>query len=146
MRAYEIHTFRNGRWKIDSVFDDKELALFEAHRMDGSGRFSGVRVVEEAFDENDNKTSARTIFRGSKATQANQKGANATSRSQSRQDAEIERRRKAARDAERRRIQQRKAKKKRDETNPYRLATILLLLALFGLGALYTLEHLRNTL
>ncbi len=144
MRAYEIHTFRNGRWKIDSVFDDKELALFEAHRMDGSGRFSGVRVVEEAFDENDNKTSARTIFRGSKATQANQKDANTKSRS--RQDAEIERRRKAARDAERRRIQQRKAKKKRDETNPYRLATILLLLALFGLGALYTLEHLRNTL
>ena len=70
MRAYEIHTFQNGRWKIDSIFDDKELAMFEAHRMDGSGRFSGVRVVEEAFDARNNKTSARTIFRGSKAATA----------------------------------------------------------------------------
>ena len=96
------------------------------------------------FDERNNKTSARTIFRGSKADQANQRDAN--TKTQSRKDAEIERRRKAARDAERRRIQQRKAKKKRDESNPYRLATILLLLVLFGLGALYALEHLRNVL
>ncbi len=73
MKAFEIHTFINGRWKIDSVFDDKELALFEAQRMDKSSRYSGVRVVEEAFDERSNKTSTRTIFRGTKATQANEK-------------------------------------------------------------------------
>lgn len=142
MRAYEIHTFQNGRWKIDSVFDDKELALFEAQRMEGSGRFSGVRVVEEAFDENDQKTSARTIFRGSKATQANQNDHRTAVRS--RQEAEIERRRKAARDAERRRTQARKAKEKRDQSNPYRLISIFLLLLLLGLGALYALEHLRG--
>lgn len=146
MRAYEIHTFQNGRWKIDSVFDDKELALFEAQRMEGSGRFSGVRVVEEAFDENNQKTSARTIFRGSKATKANQNERRAGAPTQSRQEAEIERRRKAARDAERRRIQARKAKKKRDQSNPYRLISILLLLMLLGLGALYALEHLRTVL
>ncbi len=91
MRAFEIHTYQNGRWKIDSVFDDKELALFEAKRMEDSARFSGVRVVEEAFDENNNKTSARTIYRGSKADQSNQKDLKANT--QARQEVEIERRR-----------------------------------------------------
>ena len=140
MRAYEIHTFQNGRWKIDSIFDDKELALFEAQRMDGSGRFSGVRVVEEAFDDNNTKTSARTIFRGTKASHSNDKALKAKSRA--RQEAAIERRHKATRDAERNRARKRKTKK--DEANPYRLISILLLLVILGLGALYTLEHLRK--
>ncbi len=138
MRAYEIHTFQSGRWKIDSVFDDKELALFEAHRMDDSGRYSGVRVIEEAFNNRDRKMKARTIFRGTKVTQANENDL------QARQEAEIDRRRKSARDAERRRVQQREAKK--NAANPYRLISILLLLITLGLGALYALERLRNTL
>ncbi len=138
MRAYEIHTFQSGRWKIDSVFDDKELALFEAQRMDGSGRYSGVRVVEEAFNDRDRKIRARTIFRGTKVTQANENDLMA------RQEAEIEHRRKFARDAERRRVQLRKAKK--NAADPYRLISILLLLVALGLGALYALERLRQTL
>jgi hypothetical protein len=64
MKAFEIHTFRSGNWKIDSVFDDRELAMFEAQRMDSSNRFPGVRVVEEIFDEAQATTSTRTIFRG----------------------------------------------------------------------------------
>ncbi len=138
MRAYEIHTFQSGRWKIDSVFDDKELALFEAQRMDGSGRYSGVRVVEEAFTDRDRKMRSRTIFRGTKVTKANENDL------QARQDAEIERRRKSARDAERRRARQREAKKK--AFDPYRLISILLLLVSLGLGALYALERFRHTL
>ena len=138
MRAYEIHTFQSGRWKIDSVFDDKELALFEANRMDESGRYSGMRVVEEAFREKNRKSRARTIFRGTKVTKANENDLNAP------QDAETERRRKAARDAERRRVQLREAKK--NAANPYRLISILLLLISLGLGALYALERLRQTL
>ena len=47
LKAFEIHTFRGGKWKIDSVFDDRDLALFEATRMDESGRHAGVRVIEE---------------------------------------------------------------------------------------------------
>ena len=156
MRTYEIHTLRNGRWKIDSVFDDKELALFEAQRMDGSGRYPGVRVIEEAFDEQDTNFSARTIFRGTKASQTNKK-ASRTSRkasqtnnkdrkakTQARQEAEMDRRRKSARDAERCRVQLREARK--NAANPYRLISILLLLVALGLGALYALERLRNTL
>ncbi len=138
MRAFEIHTFQSGRWKIDSVFDDKDLALFEANRMDESGRYSGVRVVEEAFNDRDRKIRSRTIFRGTKVTKANENDLKA------RQDAEIDRRRKSARDAERRRARLREEKKK--AVNPYRLISILLLLISLGLGALYALERLRNSL
>jgi len=143
MKAFEIHTFQSGRWKIDSIFDDKDLALFEAKRMDGSGRYSGVRVVEEAFDEGNKKTSARTIYRGTKAAKSNKEDVRA--KLEMRQEAVLQRRRKATREAERRRAQQSKAKKKK-ETNPYRLISILLLLALIGLGALYALERLRDIL
>lgn len=67
MRAFEIHTFQEGRWKIDSVFDDRELALFEARRVDEGTRYSGVRVIEEVYDETSDLTTTRTIFRGGNA-------------------------------------------------------------------------------
>ena len=70
MKAFEIHTFRGGKWKIDSVFDDRDLAMFEAKRMDSSNRFPGVRVVEEIFDESQSTTTTRTIFRGSSGADA----------------------------------------------------------------------------
>lgn len=66
MRAFEIQTFQAGKWKIDSIFDDRELAVFEAHRMDDSRRHAGIRVVEEVFDENTQKSTTKTIFRCSK--------------------------------------------------------------------------------
>lgn len=71
MKAFEIHTYQGGKWKIDSVFDDRDLALFEAQRMDGSGRYSGVRVIEELFVEHTQETKTRTIYRGSKVEAAN---------------------------------------------------------------------------
>jgi len=67
MRAFEIHTFHDGKWKIDSVFDDRELALFEARRVDEGTRYSGVRVIEEVYDETSDLTTTRTIFRGGNA-------------------------------------------------------------------------------
>lgn len=67
MKAYEIQTFQDGKWKIDSVFDDRELALFEARRVDEGNRYAGVRVVEEVYDEASDLTTTRTIFRGSRA-------------------------------------------------------------------------------
>lgn len=64
MRAFEIHTYQDGKWRIDSVFDDRELALFEARRVDEGSRYSGVRVIEENYDESSDLTTTRTIFRG----------------------------------------------------------------------------------
>jgi hypothetical protein len=74
MRAFEIHTFQGGKWKIDSVFDDRQLAMFEAKRMDGSNRYAGVRVVEEIFDESSKRAITKTIFRGGRANAVLERG------------------------------------------------------------------------
>lgn len=65
MKAFEIHTFHDGRWKIDSVFDDAELAVLEARRLNDGKHQLGVRVVEEEFDEHSRRTMVRTIFHSS---------------------------------------------------------------------------------
>tara|TARA_R110000787_G_scaffold36145_37_gene92536 strand:- start:3482 stop:3907 length:426 start_codon:yes stop_codon:yes gene_type:complete len=67
MKAFEIQTYQDGKWRINSIFDDRELALFEARRVDESSRYSAVRVIEELFDETSSKTSTKTIFRGGRA-------------------------------------------------------------------------------
>jgi ferric-dicitrate binding protein FerR (iron transport regulator) len=69
--SYEIHTYRNGQWKIDSVYDDREIALYEAQRLQGLGRAAGIRVVEERFNSDSGKINNRTIFRAAKADEAN---------------------------------------------------------------------------
>ena len=65
MKAFEIHTFHSGRWKIDSVFDDRELAVLEARRINAGNGQLGVRVVEEEFDEQSRRTMMRTVFHSS---------------------------------------------------------------------------------
>ena len=69
MQAFEIHTFKDGQWKIDSVFDDRELALHEARKVEEGGRYSSLRVIEENYDEVSDLTTTRTIFRGGTAKQ-----------------------------------------------------------------------------
>ncbi|HEX9837057.1 MAG TPA: hypothetical protein VGB90_09395 [Alphaproteobacteria bacterium] len=75
LRAYELQILQAGKWMIDSVFDDRGLALFEAERVEAGGRHAGVRVVEETFDQATQMTRARTIFR--KVRQAPQPSAEA---------------------------------------------------------------------
>jgi cobalamin biosynthesis Mg chelatase CobN len=140
MRAFEIHTFQQGRWKIDSVFDDKDLAVFEAKRMDTSGRYSGVRVVEEVFDENHSKTNTRTIYRGSKATQAND--AELRKQADTRRNAERDRRARTAKKAEMRRAQQRRDRQRKSD--PVRLIGIFSTLVLLALLAMFGLQYLQQ--
>jgi hypothetical protein len=70
--SYEVQIFRDKRWRIDSMFDDKSLALYEARRMNDSGRYVCVRVVEEYFDEITGQTKLWTIYRGGRIEQAHQ--------------------------------------------------------------------------
>lgn len=71
VRSFELQTFREGKWKIDSVFDDRTYAIDEAKRLDASTRYSGVRVVEENYDEATNGVTSRTLFRGGAAKSDN---------------------------------------------------------------------------
>ena len=63
MKSYELHTLKDGKWKIDSVFDDQETALQEARRAQTANRYTTIRVIEEDYDQMSNQTATRTIFR-----------------------------------------------------------------------------------
>ncbi|MGE5537224.1 MAG: hypothetical protein ACM30I_01295 [Gemmatimonas sp.] len=71
MILFEIHLFRQGAWKVDSVFDDRDLAVYEAQRIEHTGRQSAVRVIEEIYDEITERTKTRTIWRSSKVDKEN---------------------------------------------------------------------------
>ncbi|NBP73506.1 MAG: hypothetical protein EBU57_10195 [Alphaproteobacteria bacterium] len=140
MKAFEIHTFQSGKWKIDSVFDDRDLALFEAQRMDESGRYTGIRVIEEIYVESTQETKTRTIFRGSKVEQANaeqlqkakQTRANAA-RAKKKPQGDVAQRKAAAK--------RRKVKKK---SNPVRLIVITLIIAIAAGGAMFGLQFAQG--
>jgi hypothetical protein len=53
---FELQIFRDGRWIISAVYDDRHAALSEAWRLDRAGRM--VRLKEE----NGNGSGARTLF------------------------------------------------------------------------------------
>jgi hypothetical protein len=62
-RSYEIQRFSSGRWMLDSVSDDKDVALSMAKSLMASGRAaSGVRVMSVQRNQN-GQFSQITIFR-----------------------------------------------------------------------------------
>jgi hypothetical protein len=124
MILYEIHAFRGGTWKVDSVFDDKDLAVYEAQRMEKGGRFSAVRVIQETYDEETQRTATRTVYRTTKVDSSN-----------------IE--------ASRRRAQPLTVaapppppRPKKAGISPVLLVLTLILIVLGGMGALYLLQLL----
>ena len=140
IKAFEIHTFQSGKWKIDSVFDDRDLALFEAQRMDESDQYTGIRVIEEIYVESTQETKTRTIFRGSKVEQANaeqlqkakQTRANAA-KAKKKPQGDVAQRKAAAK--------RRKVKKK---SNPVRLIVITLIIAIAAGGAMFGLQFAQG--
>lgn len=134
MRAFEIHTFQDGKWKIDSVFDDRELALFEARRVDEGTRYSGVRVIEEVYDETSDLTTTRTIFRGGNADrQERARKAEAANKATFNQ--------RAATDEPIRR----KRRKRKEKSTNYLVPILILAVLLFaGLSAMLGLQQISQ--
>jgi len=62
MSAYELQVYQNGGWQFDSYFDNRELVLSEAERLDAAKRYLGVRVLEEIYNEEKQSSSYKTIF------------------------------------------------------------------------------------
>jgi hypothetical protein len=62
MSTFELQTFQAGKWNVDSYFDDRELAMSEAEKLDVSGRHTGVRILQEDFDEDSTRSRVRVIF------------------------------------------------------------------------------------
>lgn len=140
MKAFEIHTYQSGKWKIDSVFDDRDLAMFEAQRMDESGRYTGIRVVEEVYVEATQETKTRTIYRGSKVAAANAEHLRKSRNAQQKKGQALQMRK--AQEVERKKIaKKRKIKKK---ANPVRLILIMVMIGMLAGGAMFGLQFIQG--
>ncbi len=60
--SYELLSFRGGSWVIESVYDTKEVALQEARRLLDGRHQKGVKVIEETYDADTDKSRARVVF------------------------------------------------------------------------------------
>jgi hypothetical protein len=63
---FEIHALRAGKWKIDSIMDDKELAVEAARALARRNGVEAVRVVREMFSQQKGEFARRTIFHTSR--------------------------------------------------------------------------------
>jgi hypothetical protein len=142
MKAFEIHTYQSGKWKIDSVFDDRDLAMFEAQRMDESGRYTSIRVVGEIYVESTQETKTRTIFRGSKVAAANAEQLRKSKENRQNKGKALQKRKST--DVQRKMVaRKRKIKKK---ASPACLILIMILIAAAAGGAMSGLMFLQGGL
>ncbi|MFZ0694272.1 MAG: hypothetical protein WAN51_09005 [Alphaproteobacteria bacterium] len=62
LTAFEVQSFRNGDWKIDTITDSKDLAVHQAEQVILHPGIRKVRVVQEAFDPASAGQKFRTVF------------------------------------------------------------------------------------
>lgn len=60
--SYEVYAHKGGNWNIDSVYDDKAEAMYEAKQLLESRFSTGVKVIEEAFNDETGDTASKIIF------------------------------------------------------------------------------------
>ena len=60
--SYELLSFRGGNWVIESIYDNRDVALQEARRLIDGRHQKGVKVIEETYDADTDNTTARIVF------------------------------------------------------------------------------------
>ncbi len=60
--SYEVLSTRGDNWTIESVYDDREVALYEARTLLDDRYLKAVKVVQETYDDEADRTITRTIF------------------------------------------------------------------------------------
>ena len=60
--SYELLSFRGGNWVIESIYDNRDVALQEARRLLAGRHQTGVKVIEETYDADTDNTTARIVF------------------------------------------------------------------------------------
>ena len=60
--SYEVLSTRGDNWMIESVNDDREVALYEARALLENRHLKAVKVVQETYDDEADRTTTRTIF------------------------------------------------------------------------------------
>ncbi len=61
--SYEVlSTSRGENWIIQSVYDDRDVALYEARSLLENRHLKAVKIIQETYDDETDKTISRTIF------------------------------------------------------------------------------------
>ena len=60
--SFEILTYKGGNWMVDSVHDDKQLAIHQAHLLLDGRHHNAIRVMEESFDDATEEVSSKVVF------------------------------------------------------------------------------------
>jgi hypothetical protein len=63
IKAYEVHTYRHGRWALSAIFDDMGLARRDAAWLERTRACFGVRIIEEKWSPRSGRMRVRTVFR-----------------------------------------------------------------------------------
>jgi preprotein translocase subunit SecF len=60
--SYEVLSARGHDWTIESVYDDRDVALYEARVLLENRHLKAVKVIQETYDDETDRTISRTIF------------------------------------------------------------------------------------
>ncbi len=60
--SYEVMSTRGDNWTIESVYADRDVALYEARSLLENRHLKAVKVIQETYDDETDKTIMRTVF------------------------------------------------------------------------------------
>ncbi|WP_343560043.1 hypothetical protein [Kiloniella sp. b19] len=69
--SYEVDSYQNNRWILESVFDDREMAIATAERLFATKRFSAVRVLQESYNPETMESVERVVHKCSNVEKSN---------------------------------------------------------------------------
>ncbi len=64
--SFEIYSFKNGDWMLDSVHDDKNMAIHQGRMLIASPHHMAIRVVEESYDAATDNSMSKIIYKEQK--------------------------------------------------------------------------------
>jgi len=64
--SYEIYSFKNGNWMLDSVHDDRNMAIHQGRMLISSPHHMAIRVVEERYDPDSDQSASKIIYKEQK--------------------------------------------------------------------------------
>lgn len=64
--TFEIYSFKNGNWMLDSVHDDKNMAIHQGRMLIASPHHMAIRVIQETYDEASDNTISKIIYKEQK--------------------------------------------------------------------------------
>jgi len=64
--SFEIYSFKNGDWMLDSVHDDKNMAIHQGRMLIASPHHMAIRVIEESYDDAADRSFSKIIYKDQK--------------------------------------------------------------------------------